>query len=320
MTMKNYNTNSQMNKVRLAFNLALIALCTGTTASQANEYLALDQAYKNIPSANAVSLIEQYSPVFDFTRNSCLPAAGISRSGRKNGGLDDSGTITGDCRSGIPKGFLRLSNTYHRWVSQVDNGNEYSAHLYELYFEKDMAVNYSSWPGHRHDVETAIIYFTNQVPTHIAISAHGDYTRKSWDKVKKEGTHPKVVYYKSSVIPYGGTHSFTFSDSYDLIAQYPPKYKVQNPDGYWVQPTIVSWYEMSGDNVDNASMRNKFNSWSFGSAAFKFKDAGSRFINEVNKSDARPSGYPEFTQQSVDMAQWGDIPAITTAVPVLLNN
>lgn len=308
------NLQRRQPRTKTAIYAALVTLGCTATIAQAHEYLALDEAYKSIPSSSIVSQIENYAPVFDITDDSCLPAAGISRSGAQNGGLDDSGTIVGDCRSNIPNGFTGWANTYHRWVRQFDNGNEYTAHVYELYFEKDMAFNGISDPGHRHDVETVVMYFTNGTPTHVAVSAHGDYTRKSWSAADKEGTHPKVVYFKTAF-----THSFAFLDELELVLQFPFGYSVQNPDGVWVQPAIVSWYEMHGDGVDNATMRNSFNTWSFGDAAFKFKDA--RFIDTVNHSDALPSGYPTFTQAQADLAEFGDLPALNgTLSPLLLED
>ncbi len=250
--------------------------------SHAHEFPSLDEAFRDIPSPNQVSLVELYHPVFDFTRNSCLPAAAISRSGKKNGGLGTSGTITGDCRK---HKFLDASNTYHRWSSKTVNGKEYSAHLYDLYFEKDQVAAYVGG-GHRHDVETVILYFTNNLPTHAAVSAHGDYSTRSWSNVPKDGNHPKVVYYKDpdpyiGVIPL--THSFRFANSGESVSN--PYY-----NGAWVTPPIVSWFHMHGDGVTNSAMRDLFNKYSYGKAGFKFKD--SNFIKTVNA--ALPAGYPTF--------------------------
>ncbi|MCX4026235.1 NPP1 family protein [Endozoicomonas sp. SM1973] len=253
------------------------------SSTYAHEFPSLDKAYQSIPDASQVSLVEQYYPVFDFTGNSCLPAAAISRTGKKNGGLGTSGTITGDCRK---HKFLTASNTYHRWTSQTINGVSYSAHLYDLYFEKDQVANYVGG-GHRHDVETVIIYFTNLQPTHVAVSAHGDYSLRAWSGVPKEGNHPKVVYYKDPD-PYVGiiplTHSFRFAHSGESVSN--PYY-----NGAWVTPTIVSWYEMKGDGVTNSTMRDLFNGYSYGKASFKFKD--SNFTKTINKTI--PAGYPVFT-------------------------
>ena len=256
------------------------------SSAQATDYLSLDEAYQSIPDIPAVNQIDYYSPAFDFDGDGCLPAAAISRTGSQNGGLNTSGKITGDCRSG---NFMEESNTYHRYVIQVENGVEYSAHIYELYFEKDQVMDYFGG-GHRHDVESVIIYFTNRQPTHMAVSAHGDYLRKAWADIDTVGSHPKVVYHKDG----GLTHAFRHaSDS-----------TPENPYGEWVIPPVVSWYEVVGDGLTNEEMRNLYNTYSYGSASFKFRD--SSFIGSVNKSDALPPGYPVFTQASADQSQYGN--------------
>lgn len=264
----------------------LAFLCLGSTSAQATDYPALDEAYSSISDTTAVIQIDAYSPVFDFDDDGCLPAAAISRSGEQNSGLSTSGTITGGCRT---NNFLDESNTYHRYVIQVENGVEYSAHAYELYFEKDQAVDYFGG-GHRHDVETAIVYLTDRVPTHMAVSAHGDYTLQAWSDLDTVGTHPKVVYHKDGVT----THAFRHAT--DSTAE--------NPYGQWVLPEVVSWYEMTGDSVTNAEMITAFNNNDYGSASFKFKD--SRFIDTINDSEALPDGYPTFTQTSADQSQYGN--------------
>src|SRR5688500_5427397 len=49
---------------------------------------------------NATDFQRNFQPYFDYDSDSCFPAAAIDASGRLNGGLDDSGPVTGQCRSG----------------------------------------------------------------------------------------------------------------------------------------------------------------------------------------------------------------------------
>lgn len=185
----------QINKTvfrKTLLSLAISTTCLTSVVVQAHEFPALDEAYMSIPDGSQASLVDKYHPVFDFTGNSCFPAAAVSRLGKQNGGLKPSGTVTGDCRK---HDFLTASNTYHRYASQTINGIEYSAHMYALYFEKDQAADQIG-QGHRHDVETVIIYFTNHQPTHVAASAHSGYTLLAWNDVPKEGNHPKIKYFK----------------------------------------------------------------------------------------------------------------------------
>ena len=283
------NANSRISlrvKIPAVIGGVLASLCLLATSAQATDYSALDEAYTSIPDAAAVNQIDAYSPAFDFDGDGCLPAAAISRAGIQNGGLSTSGTITGGCRT---SNFLDESNTYHRYVIQVEDGVEYSAHAYELYFEKDQATDYFGG-GHRHDVETVVIYLTDRIPTHMAVSAHGEYTLKAWSDIDTVGSHPKVVYHKDGVT----THAFRHAtDS-----------SAENPYGEWVLPNVVSWYEMTGDGVSNAELIAAFNDNSYGSASFKTKD--SRFIDTINDSGALPDGYPTFNQESAEQSQYGN--------------
>ncbi|MEU3514389.1 NPP1 family protein [Streptomyces sp. NPDC006654] len=39
-------------------------------------------------------------PEFDYDPDSCFPAAAVDAAGHLNGGLNNSGSITGGCRTG----------------------------------------------------------------------------------------------------------------------------------------------------------------------------------------------------------------------------
>ncbi len=57
---------------------------------------------------NATEFQWSYLPYFDYDTDGCLPVAAIDNSGKLNGGLDDSGPVTGQCRSN----HLGKANTY----------------------------------------------------------------------------------------------------------------------------------------------------------------------------------------------------------------
>ncbi len=71
----------------------------------------------------------------------------------------------------------------------------------------------------------------------------------------------------------------------------------ENPYGAFVLPPVTSWYSITGDNVSNQEMRNKLNSYNYGSATIPVKD--SNFLGDVNTN--RPSGYPQFSQQDMEV-------------------
>ena len=141
--------------------------------------------------------------------------------------------------------------------------------MYELYFEKDDAGLIG---GHRHDVETVIMFFVNNQPSWVAVSAHGNYNgdrTRRWSDVPKDGTHPKVVYHKDGWT----THAFRFAKNDENTAE--------NPTRRWVFPPLASWNHLYGDTKTNAQMRSILNAADFGSATMKFVD--SRCQSETNK-------------------------------------
>lgn len=250
-------------------------LMIAALSAHADNFTALDQAYP----AN-VDISSLY-PVFDFDTDGCLPSAGISRTGVQNGGLSPSGSITGGCRSST---FLSTSNTLHRYACVTSSSNTYCGHFFALYFLKDQTTSVGG--GHRHDWEYAAVWTTNGVITHGGYSAHGDLSNSAAAEIPFENGHLKFVYHKDGA----STHAFRFAKSDETA---------ENPYGVFVTPTIISWHTMTGDTVDNATLRSNLNSYDYGSAVVPLKD--STFLDNLNTY--KPSGYPTFTQSSVDSSQ-----------------
>ena len=253
------------------FGLVLLIM---PTASIADNFPKLDEAY------TAGSGTKDLRPVFDMDMDGCLPSAGISRDGRKNRGLNNSGAIDGDCRH---DDFLDYANTLHRYACITYNGGiEYCTHFYALYFKKDQA---SLGFGHRHDWEYVSIWTKDGNETHGGYSAHGDHFLRKWQDVPKmDDGRAKFVYHKDGV----QTHTFRFAKDDEFVAE--------NPTGKWITPDITSWYEIYGDDVPNKVMRGSMNNFDYGTASIPMKD--SNFLNNINK--IRPSEYPNFTEDSVD--------------------
>ncbi|WP_216367288.1 NPP1 family protein [Aeromonas media] len=259
-----------MNNAIYIFMPLILVSTLGVTA----EFPKLDEAYPS--NVN----IRGFEPVFDFDTDGCYPAAGISRSGQQNPGLNTTGAINGSCRDA---GFLEISNTLHRYACIAGSGGTYCAQFYDMYFEKDQTVHGSAGVGHKHDWESVAIWTTNGVITHVGASAHGSMDTRAFSQVAKEGNHAKIVYHKDG----GLTHAFRFASSTE---------PAENHYGYWVTPAVTTWYELKGDGISNQEMRNKLNSFDYGKASIKVKD--SSFLTTINSS--KPSGYPTFTQSSVE--------------------
>jgi hypothetical protein len=253
--------------------LACQQAIAASSPSAVAELAALDIA---LPALVDISTTH---PVFDFDGDGCLPSAGIGRDGQQNQGLDTGGGLSENCRA---NNFLETSNTLHRYVCTTISTDEYCAHFYALYFLKDQTVN-GLGGGHKNDWENVAVWTLNGDMTHGSYSAHGNLYTSSLSDLPLEQGHLKIVYHKDG----GLTHAMRFAKSNE---------SAENPYGAFVLPTVTSWYSITGDNVSNQEMRNKLNSYNYGSATIPVKD--SNFLNDVNGN--RPSGYPQFSQQDME--------------------
>ena len=122
--------------------------------------------------------------------------------------------------------------------------------------------------------------------THGSYSAHGDLFTKSASELPFENGHLKIVYHKDGIT----THALRFAKSNEYA---------ENPYGSFLTPTITSWYQLYGDGLNNQQMRNKLNSYNYGSATIPMKD--SNFLSNVNNN--LPSGYPTFSSSDVSNSQ-----------------
>lgn len=256
-------------------SLSLLSLLALAAAAQADNFPRLDEALPRTADIRA-----NY-PVFDFDTDGCLPSAGVSRSGQQNGGLNPSGSITGGCRAG---NFLDLSNTLHRHACLKSGSDTYCGHFYALYFLKDQVTALGG--GHRHDWEHAAVWTKNGVVTHAGYSAHGKLYNVAAAELPLQSGHVKIVYHKDGAL----THAMRMAGASEAA---------ENGYGQFVTPTIISWYEVVGDGVTNEQMRNKLNAYDYGSATIPLRD--NNFLTNLNTY--RPSGYPEFTQASVEASK-----------------
>lgn len=215
--------------------------------------------------ANATSFQRNFQPLFDYDGDGCLPVAAIDSSGQLNGGLRDSGPVTGQCR----ENHLGKANTYSR--AKCDNG--WCAISYALYFEKDMSCAGCTPTSHRHDWEGVVVWVPQgqSTPGFVSVSRHGQYETKSWSDVPaKTGVRARVVYHKDGV----STHVMRFAGADEQPEAW--------GNGGWDEPALLSW-----ENLD-PTLRDKLNSSSWGDANFPLQD--SRWPTELSR--AKPSGIP----------------------------
>ncbi|KWT61436.1 hypothetical protein ADL21_13425, partial [Streptomyces albus subsp. albus] len=139
--------------------------------------------------ANAESAEYTYQPAFDYDTDGCYPTPAIGPDGTVNGGLNPTGSLSGECHD---LSDLNNTNSYSRY--KCNNG--WCAYMYGLYFEKDQALANSSIGGHRNDWEHVVIWVQNGTIQYVSTSAQGAYTTTAPSGVRFDGTHPKIVYHK----------------------------------------------------------------------------------------------------------------------------
>ncbi|WP_232838154.1 NPP1 family protein [Streptomyces geranii] len=218
---------------------------------------------------STTSFQQTFMPLFDYDSNSCFPVAAIDRNGTLNGGLDDSGPVTGQCRTN----HLGKANTY----SRVKCNNGWCAILYTLYFEKDMSCAGCTPTSHRHDWESVVVWVKQgeDFPRHVSVSAHGQYTTKGYGEVERDGKRVKAVYHKEG----GSTHSMRFAKSGERPEAW--------GDGGWDHPGLVSWNSFPAGN-NGVNLQDRLNNSSWGDANIPLKD--SRYPVELER--ALPYGVP----------------------------
>lgn len=213
--------------------------------------------------ANADALDRTYQPAYDYDTDGCYPTPAIGPDGTLNGGLKPSGALNGQCRD---EWDLAATNGYSR--SKCNNG--WCAVIYGLYFEKDQALAGTTLGGHRHDWEHVVVWVRDGQAQYVSTSAHGNFDIHARDRIRWDGTHPKIVYHKDGI----STHCFRPANSNDE----PP----ENHRHTWQFPALVGW------NGYPAGIREKLTAADFGSAVFGLKD--STFAAHLAK--AKPAGIP----------------------------
>lgn len=224
--------------------------------------IALAAPPKALP-ADADGLERMFQPAYDYDTDGCYPTPAIGPDGTLNGGLKPTGALNGSCHDASD---LDNTNGYARY--KCNNG--WCAIMYGLYFEKDQALPGSSLGGHRHDWEHVVVWVRNDQAQYVSTSAHGDFNVYGRDRIRWDGTHPKIVYHKDGI----STHCFRPANGNDE----PP----ENHYHTWQFPALVGW------NGYPAGVRDKLSQADFGSAHFGLKDGS--FNSRLEK--AEPSGIP----------------------------
>lgn len=246
--------------------------------------------------ASADELDKKFQPAMDYDTDGCYPTPAIGPEGYVNGGLEPSGSLSGDCHE---TSDLDTANMYSR--SKCNNG--WCAVAYALYFEKDQVVTGADTFGHRHDWEHAVVWVQDDQAKFVAASRQRGFSiRPSNEILFDDNTHVKIVYHKdgpsSHALRYGGA-----SDE-------PP----DNDHGKWHYPGLVGWehfprapvsidtcvpkfkgvpikgpgIKCKTPKIEEKLIRDILNEAEFGKAILRIKDRYGSFNDLL--ADAKPAG------------------------------
>lgn len=180
---------------------------------------------------------------------------------------------------------------HHRYIggsdwcrdpSDLDNNNVYvrsrcnnnwCAHVYAYYFQKDVAHPYTADPrGQRHDWEHIVVFVEGGNDARmVAVSQHARYKTRDAADVRWFGDHPKCVYHKFG----GSTHGFRFA--------YKGDDKIENCKGDWFVGPLVDYHTGFPGNTRDILMNHDF-----GGATIAIKNE----TFEINLNKARKHGAP----------------------------
>ncbi|MFF3373660.1 NPP1 family protein [Streptomyces sp. NPDC002680] len=245
---------------------ALVALsATGLTVGLTG---SANAAVLNPLPWNASTFQNKYMPLFDYDSDSCFPVAAVDASGKLNGGLDNTGSITGGCR------HPGKANTYSQgWCK-----NGWCAYVYALYFEKDQTLNGADAFGHRHDWESVVVFQKQgeESPRFLSASRHGGYSTHPINEVpmgrvngEQNYNRVEIVYHKDGA----STHAFRFAKWGESPVVW--------GNGTWDRPALVTMENMA-DAPRNALWNSKW-----GKANFPLTGNLQANINKAREADSR---------------------------------
>ncbi|ETS73990.1 hypothetical protein PFICI_13856 [Pestalotiopsis fici W106-1] len=194
---------------------------------------------------------KKFQPIMDFDQDGCYNTPAIDSNNKTAGGLRHD--FTGGEAACRDASDLLNNNVYVR--TRCNGG--WCGHVYDYYFEKDVAVqHFFDVGGHRHEWEHIVVFVKNDVAEVVAVSQHGDYdTWLASDATFQDGTHPMVVYHKEG----GSTHAFRMADRDDWWAE--------NHSSAWYLGPLIDYDTGFPDGVRDVLVNHDF-----GRATMAIKD------------------------------------------------
>ncbi|KAK1999966.1 necrosis inducing protein [Colletotrichum falcatum] len=138
---------------------------------------------ETVPSGVVGALYLKYKPYL-YVVNGCVPFPAVDAAGNTGGGLSPTGSSNGGCSSNIGQVYARGGSYNGRYGI-----------MYSYYMPKDSPV---SGMGHRHDWENTVVWLSDASDSAtvvgVAVSAHGNYDKKTSGVDFTGVTHPRIGY------------------------------------------------------------------------------------------------------------------------------
>ncbi|MGX4645054.1 NPP1 family protein [Holzapfeliella sp. JNUCC 80] len=247
-----------MNK-KVVTVLSAVALGLSVSAvnhpSQSTSAAVIDHnkvvGFKETNPSNLTEQIEKkYKPVLKVY-SGAVPFPAVDAAGNTSGGLQASGTPSGNASKSTGQVYARSGWYQGKW-----------AIMYSWYFPKDEPD--SRIGGHRHDWENIVVWLDNPANKSpkvlkVSYSAHGGYTSYGYSGKTFNGTTPLVGYDNMKPVPKFVDHSL--SPSNGQIGGSQP---------------LIGWDDLT------PAARNALNNTDFGKANVPFKDAN--YQNNLKKA------------------------------------
>ncbi|KAF9884241.1 hypothetical protein FE257_001973 [Aspergillus nanangensis] len=163
---------------------------------------------ETVPSGTSGDVYLAYQPLLHVV-NGCVPFPAVDADGNTSGGLQTTGSPSGDCDSSPGQIYVRGGMS----------GDNYAL-MYSWYWPKD---NPSQDLGHRHDWEGVVVWLADSTSTSadnilaVCPSAHGGWDC-STDDYTLEGTQPLIKYFSIWPVNHQLGLTSTVGGSQPLIA------------------------------------------------------------------------------------------------------
>jgi hypothetical protein len=152
-----------------------LAVCTALSATQTYAASVISHnTVKSIWGADGNSVYKKWLPKLRSPEG-CIPYPAVESDGDWSGGLQDSGSASGDCKG---HGQTQVYARHQCWWES----GEFCAFLYTWYFPKDNGSPVPTW-GHRHDWEGVVLTTLNGTVRSVSFSGHGNWTKYWADKL-----------------------------------------------------------------------------------------------------------------------------------------